>query len=131
MSAQNHTAGWASSLQNNRPASALGERERPLLFEKLQCDAGRNLPGRPTEPEHRSLDPFRVPRRWSAFGAAVCVVLITPLALAVPEEGWEPFQGVNHVSNFSRSGVYAASQLMSEGWFDAATTVTDPFASTR
>ena len=71
-------------------------------------------------------DPFRVPRRWSAAGVVLSLAVIVPMSLAVPEEGWEPFQGVNHVSNFSRSGVYAVSQLMEEGWFEAAASVSDP-----
>src|SRR5207249_1892199 len=37
----------------------------------------------------------------------------------VPEEPWEPFQGVNHLSNFSRSGVIEASGYLSQGLLDA------------
>ncbi|MGZ5897855.1 MAG: sulfatase-like hydrolase/transferase [Xanthobacteraceae bacterium] len=72
------------------------------------------------------LDPIRVPRWMSLVGAAICVMGIVPMSLAVPEEGWEPFQGINHISNFSRSGVYALSQLLANGWIDAADKVTDP-----
>jgi hypothetical protein len=76
------------------------------------------------------LDPFRVPRWISVAGAVVCVAGIVPMSLAVPEEGWEPFQGVNHTSNFSRSGVYALSQLMAHGWIEAAPSVSDPVPMT-
>ncbi len=72
------------------------------------------------------IDPLRVPRKVSAVGAAACLAVIVPLSLAVPEHGDEPFQGVNHVSSFSRSGVFAVSQLMAHGWVDAAPAVDDP-----
>jgi phosphoglycerol transferase MdoB-like AlkP superfamily enzyme len=72
------------------------------------------------------VDPLRIPRRWSALGAAACLAIIVPLSLAVPETADEPFQGVNHVSSFSRSGVFAVSQLMTQGWIDAADAVPDP-----
>jgi sulfatase-like protein len=42
----------------------------------------------------------------------------------VPEQPWEPFQGVNHISSLTRSGVVAVSQLASTGWIEA-----DPPAS--
>jgi hypothetical protein len=75
-------------------------------------------------------EPFRVPRWIAAAGAALCVAGIVPMSLAVPEQGWEPFQGINHVSSFSRSGVYALSQLMAHGWIDAAPSVSDPVPMT-
>ena len=49
-----------------------------------------------------------------------------PLSLAFPEQPNEPFQGINHVSSFSRSGVYAVSQLLARGWVDADDKVFDP-----
>jgi len=64
-------------------------------------------------------DPFKVRRRISALGGAACLAALTGLSLAVPEQPWEPFQGVNHVSNFVRSGVTAVSELFSQGWLDA------------
>ena len=36
-----------------------------------------------------------------------------------PEQPWEPFQGVNHISNLARSGVVAMSRLSSTGWIEA------------
>jgi phosphoglycerol transferase MdoB-like AlkP superfamily enzyme len=45
---------------------------------------------------------------------------IVALSIAVPERPWEPFQGVNHISNLARSGVASASQLASDGWLEAA-----------
>ena len=41
------------------------------------------------------------------------------LSLANPEQPWEPFQGVNHISNLARSGVVAVSHLASTGWMEA------------
>ena len=61
------------------------------------------------------IDPFRVPRPMALVGALMCVAGIVPLSLAFPEEGYEPFQGINHISNFSRSGVHAISQLLAKG----------------
>jgi hypothetical protein len=68
------------------------------------------------------LDPFRVrPRIAAAVGAAGLAGLIG-ISNAIPEQPWEPFQGVNHVSNFARSGVLTVSELMTKGWieFDSA-----------
>jgi hypothetical protein len=72
------------------------------------------------------LDHFRVPRLVSAGVAVVCLAFIVPMSLNVPEEGWEPFQGVNHISNFTRSAVAAVSQLTATGWLDASAHVTNP-----
>ena len=41
------------------------------------------------------------------------------MALAKPEQPWEPFQGINHISNLARSGVVAVSHLTSNGWIEA------------
>jgi hypothetical protein len=65
------------------------------------------------------LDPFRIRRSVAAAGAAICMMLIATFAVAVPEQPWEPFQGVNHVSNLARSGAVAVSHLVSTGWIEA------------
>ena len=65
------------------------------------------------------LDPFRIRRSVAAAGAAICMMLIAVFAVAVPEQPWEPFQGVNHISNLARSGAVAVSHLVSTGWIEA------------
>src|SRR5262249_37968648 len=64
-------------------------------------------------------DPWRCRRAVAAGGAILCAAGLSALSWAVPEEGWEPFQGVNHVSNFFRSGVTEIPGLFSQGFFDA------------
>ena len=71
------------------------------------------------------LDPFRLRRRTSSFGAAVSLAGMAGLASMVPEEPWEPFSGVNHISNFARSGVVAVSELMGHGFFEADAAAAD------
>jgi sulfatase-like protein len=64
-----------------------------------------------------------VPRPISVLGGTVCAILIAGLSLAVPEEPWEQFQGVNHISAFVRSGITTGYELSTKGWidFDSAT----------
>ncbi|MDI1266835.1 MAG: sulfatase-like hydrolase/transferase [bacterium] len=64
-------------------------------------------------------DPLRVSRKISAGLLVGSSLAITAMAIAVPEQPWEPFQGVNHISNLSRSGVVAISRLTSTGWIEA------------
>jgi hypothetical protein len=64
-------------------------------------------------------DPFRIRRAVSAAGAAASVALIAGLSVIYPEQPWEPFQGVNHISNLARSGVVSVSHLTSTGWIEA------------
>jgi hypothetical protein len=71
------------------------------------------------------LDPFRLRRRTSTFGAVLSLAGIVGLASMVPEEPWEPFSGVNHISNFARSGVLSVSELMNHGWLEADAAVAD------
>ncbi len=71
------------------------------------------------------LDPFRLRLRTSAFGAVACLGGIAALASLVPEEPWEPFSGVNHVSNFIRSGVLSVSELISHGWLESDAAAAD------
>lgn len=64
-------------------------------------------------------DPFSL-RRRTAFGCAgACVLGIIGMSAANPEKPWEPFQGVNHISNLARSGVVAVSHLTASGWIQA------------
>jgi hypothetical protein len=64
------------------------------------------------------LDPFRIRRLTALAGAVASLAAIVALSIAVPEQPWEPFQGVNHISNLARSGVASASQLASTGWLE-------------
>jgi phosphoglycerol transferase MdoB-like AlkP superfamily enzyme len=64
-------------------------------------------------------DPFRVRRGFALTGVAATAILISAMAVASPEQAWEPFQGVNHISNLARSGVVAVSRLASTGWIEA------------
>jgi hypothetical protein len=69
-------------------------------------------------------DPFRAGRLLPLAVLAATTVSISAMSVAVPEQPWEPFQGVNHISNLARSGVVAVSRLASTGWIEA-----DPPAS--
>src|SRR5262249_19190599 len=71
------------------------------------------------------LDPFRLRRRTSSFGAAVSLAGMAGLASMVPGEAGQPFSGVNHISNFARSGVVAVSELMGHGFFEADAATAD------
>jgi hypothetical protein len=71
------------------------------------------------------IDPFRVRRQMALLGAAACGIAITGLSLAVPEEPWEQFQGINHISTFVRSGVTTGYELATKGWIDFDTTTSD------
>jgi hypothetical protein len=71
------------------------------------------------------IDPFRVRRSVALLGAAACSIAITVWALAVPEEPWEQFQGINHVSTFVRSGVTTVYELTTKGWLDFDTLTSD------
>jgi hypothetical protein len=67
-----------------------------------------------------ALDPFRVRRRLALAGAGAALLGMIGLSVPNPEQPWEPFQGVNHISNLARSGVAAVSQLASAGgWMEA------------
>ena len=69
-------------------------------------------------------DPFRAGRRISLAVLAATTLSMSVMSVAAPEQPWEPFQGVNHISNLARSGVVAVSRLTSTGWIEA-----DPPAS--
>ncbi|MEZ5766057.1 MAG: sulfatase-like hydrolase/transferase [Xanthobacteraceae bacterium] len=65
------------------------------------------------------LDPFRVRRRVALACAGLSLLGMIGLSVWNPEQPWEPFQGVNHISNLSRSGVAAMSHLAAYGWMEA------------
>jgi hypothetical protein len=71
------------------------------------------------------IDALRVPRLVSAFGFAAALIGLAALSFAVPEQPWEPFQGVNHVSNVARSGVTQVSELINHGWLDSGARIGD------
>jgi hypothetical protein len=71
------------------------------------------------------LDRFRLRLRTSTLGAVLSLAAMAALASMVPEQPWEPFSGVNHISNFARSGVISVSELMSHGWLEADAAVAD------
>jgi hypothetical protein len=64
-------------------------------------------------------DPFRIRVRVSACGAVVCFAALAGLASMVPEQPWEPFSGVNHISNFVRSAVVSVYELATHGWLES------------
>lgn len=64
------------------------------------------------------LDRTRIPRLFAAPVVAASLAAIIVLSNAVPEQPHEPFQGVNHVSNFARSTVVSLSELSDSGWLD-------------
>jgi phosphoglycerol transferase MdoB-like AlkP superfamily enzyme len=53
------------------------------------------------------------------------------MAVASPEQAWEPFQGVNHISNLARSGIVAVSRLASTGWIEADPPANGPLSLAR
>ena len=71
------------------------------------------------------IDPFRVSRQVALLGAVACGIAVTGLSLAVPEEPWEQFQGINHISTFVRSGVTTGYELTTKGWIDFDSTTSD------
>ncbi|WP_428527719.1 sulfatase-like hydrolase/transferase [Pseudorhodoplanes sp.] len=64
------------------------------------------------------LDRTRIWRAGSALAGAISLAAIVGLSNAVPEAPHEPFQGVNHVSNFTRSTVVSLSELADSGWLE-------------
>ena len=76
-------------------------------------------------------DPFRVRRRFALTGVAATAALIAAMSVASPEQAWEPFQGVNHISNLARSGVVAVSRLASTGWIEADPPANGPLSLAR
>src|SRR5882757_9712500 len=56
-------------------------------------------------------DTFRIRFRTALIGFGACLVGITAVAFAQPQEDWETFLGGSYVSKFARSGVTAVSEL--------------------
>ena len=63
-------------------------------------------------------DRTRIPRVVALIVGGASLAGVIGLANAVPEQPHEPFQGVNHVSNFARSTVVSLSELAGSGWLD-------------
>src|SRR6202171_5504542 len=70
-------------------------------------------------------DTFRMRLRTSAIGFGACLVGITAVSIAQPQEDWETFLGGSYVSKFARSGVTALSELMMHGYMESDAVVTD------
>ncbi|MBI4274471.1 MAG: sulfatase-like hydrolase/transferase [Rhizobiales bacterium] len=68
-------------------------------------------------------DPIRIRPRLSAFAGTASICGVAILSFSVPEEPWEPFQGVNHISNFARSGVTSITELVTHGVLDSDSSV--------
>lgn len=71
-------------------------------------------------------DRHRVRLRSAFAGGGLCLAGLITLSSGFPEQPWEPFQGVNHVSNFARSGVLSISELTSKGWLEFDTAIANP-----
>lgn len=71
-------------------------------------------------------DRIRLRPRAALAGAGLCLMGLAGLSLSHPEQPWEPFQGVNHVSNFARSGVLSVTELTSKGWLEFDTAIANP-----
>jgi hypothetical protein len=76
------------------------------------------------------VDPLRLRLRFALAGFAGCFIGIVTLAFAVELRPHEAFYGNNHVSNFTRSGVAAVSELMTRGMLESDASVTDRLKST-
>ena len=63
-------------------------------------------------------DRTRIPRVVSGTAFVASLAAIVGLSNAVPEQPHEPFQGVNHVSNFTRSTVVSLFELADSGWLE-------------
>src|ERR1700730_10727017 len=70
-------------------------------------------------------DTFRMRLRTSAIGFGACLVGITAVSIAQPQEDWETFLGGSYISKFARSGVTALSELMLHGYMESDAVVTD------
>ena len=76
------------------------------------------------------IDSFRIRRSIAAIASMASLTRMVLFAGSVPEQAWEPFQGVNHVSNFIRSGVISISELATHSWLEADAVATGQVQST-
>jgi hypothetical protein len=70
-------------------------------------------------------DRRRVRRAISLAGLAACLIVLTGVSLANPQEDWEAFFNDGYVSKFARSGVAALSGLMTVGYMESEAVVSD------
>jgi hypothetical protein len=70
-------------------------------------------------------DRARVRRVVSTAGLAACLVVLTGMSFAYPQEDWEAFFNDGYVSKFVRSGVAALSGLMTVGYMESEAVVSD------
>jgi len=71
------------------------------------------------------LDPLRIRLRVSALGGTFCLAALTALALSFPTDLYEDFFGQNYVSKFARTGVEAMHELITHGYLDSNTAITE------
>ena len=69
------------------------------------------------------LDKVRIRRSFAAAGAGVSLAIVWSLSNAVPEQPWEPFQGTNHVSGFTRSMAVSLTEFADGGFLEIARAV--------
>jgi hypothetical protein len=70
-------------------------------------------------------DGFRVRLRIAISGFAACLVGLSCLTLAFPQEDWETWFGDSFVSKFSRSAAATIAGLMTRGYMESDASVTD------
>src|SRR5262249_14135812 len=71
------------------------------------------------------LDPFRLRRRTSSFGAAVSLAGMAGPSRKVPGQHSQPGSGPHHISTLAPLGVVAVSELMGHGFFEADAATAD------
>lgn len=76
------------------------------------------------------LDPWRVPRRIAAAGAAACFASMVTLSYAVPLSYGEVFADDNNISIFVRSGVESVHVLATKGYMESDAAVAERLAQT-
>ena len=70
-------------------------------------------------------DPLRMRLRYALAGFAACFIGIVTFGMQVEFEPLEQFNGKNYVSTFSRSGVAAVHELLTNGMLQADAAVAD------